>query len=319
LCIWQFSAYARKVPDTDSPTGPRRNASGLSRDIEILEILGTPDSYRTGGLGVTQVSQITGRDKAVVSRALATLADAGLIERDETTLRYLPGSRLYALAAHSAPAHLVDRSRDHLRRLTQLTRETSHLCVLRGGNVLTLTSELSPHEVRTTGWAGITTAAWRTPSGRALLSDWDDASLLRWYADHGQDHPLVGSLNPDAEPIGFPVPESPPPGKARVTDIQSLLAELQRIRERGYAISDEELELGVVAASAPVVDFTGRVVAAINVSAPKPRIGTRLEALGAYVALAAEELSNRLGGHPAPRRAGSAPADPADPAETRAL
>jgi DNA-binding IclR family transcriptional regulator len=167
--------------------------------------------------------------------------------------------------------------------------------VLRGGNVLTLLSELSPHEVRTTGWAGITTAAWRTPSGRVLLSDWDEASLTQWYRDHGKDHALVGVLNPDAEPLGFPLLETPPPGAAPVADLDTLLAELTHIRERGYATSDEELEIGVVAASAPVVDFTGRIVAAINVSAPKVRIGQRLDALGVYVARAARELSQRLG------------------------
>jgi DNA-binding IclR family transcriptional regulator len=81
-----------------------------------------------------------------------------------------------------------------------------------------------------------------------------------------------------------------------VTDLASLLVELSRIREQGYALSDEELEFGVVAASAPVTDFTGRIVAAINVSAPKARIGHRLEALGVFVARAARELSARLGG-----------------------
>jgi DNA-binding IclR family transcriptional regulator len=177
----------------------------------------------------------------------------------------------------------------------QSTRETSHLCVLRGGNVLTLLSELSPHDVRTTGWAGTTTAAWRTPSGRVLLSDWDEESLARWYADHGSDRPLVGSFD-QADPDVFPVLDAPPPGSAPVTDLASLLVELSRIREQGYALSDEELEFGVVAASAPVTDFTGRIVAAINVSAPKARIGHRLEALGVFVARAARELSARLGG-----------------------
>lgn len=278
-----------------SAASPRRNSSGLTRDIEILELLGSPESFRSAGLGVTQVAQSLGRDKAVVSRALTTLAEAGLVERDEASLRYLPGARLYALAAYSAPSAIVHASRAHLRRLTQLTRETSHLCVLRGGNVLTLLSELSSHEVRTTGWAGITTAAWRTPSGRVLLSDWDEASLTHWYRDHGRDHALVGVLNPDAEPLGFPLLETPPPGAAPVADLETLLAELKLIRERGYATSDEELEIGVVAASAPVVDFTGRVIAAINVSAPKVRIGHRLDALGVYVARAARELSQHLG------------------------
>lgn len=279
----------------NTPAPPRRNSSGLSRDIEILELLGTDDALRAGGLGVSQVAQLTGRDKAVVSRTLATLAEGGLVERDEETLRYLLGHRLYALAAHTASATLVQSSRVVLRRLVQSTRETSHLCVLRGGNVLTLLSELSPHDVRTAGWAGTTTAAWRTPSGRSLLSDWDDESLARWYDDHGKDQPLVGAFE-QADRDVFPVLDAPPPGSAPVTDFDSLLIELERIREQGFALSDEELEFGVVAASAPVTDLTGRVVAAINVSAPKARIGQRLDALGAFVGRAARDLSRRLGG-----------------------
>ncbi len=288
--------YAARMSSTAA--GPRRNTSGLSRDIEILELLGGDASFANGGLGVTQIAQRTGRDKAVVSRALSTLADAGLVDRDDETLRYLPGSRLYALAAHSAHAALVAAARGALRHLVQTTRETSHLCVLSGGNVLTLLSELSPHEVRTTGWAGTTTAAWRTPSGRALLSDWDEGSLGRWYAEHGNDLPLMGPVDPGRSRSGFPVPDAPLPGTAPAADLESLILELRGVRERGYALSAEELEIGVVAASAPVTDFTGRVVAAINVSAPKDRIGDRLPALGAHVASTARELSARLGAAP---------------------
>lgn len=279
-----------------SPTqpGPRRNSSGLSRDLDLLDALASPEALRNGGLGVSQVAQLVGRDKAAVSRALATLADSGLVDRDEDSLRYSLGPRLYALASHTAQAALVQASRAHLRRLTQVTRETSHLCVLQGGNVLTLISELSPLEVRTTGWAGSTTAAWRTPSGRVLLSDWDEASLARWYEAHGQDRALIGPLSPEAGPFDFHVLPEPAPGTA-VTDFDSLLLELKSVRERGYATSDQELESGVVAASSPVVDFTGRIVAAINVSAPKARIGDRLDVLGAYTAKAARELSRQLG------------------------
>ncbi|MGR9902790.1 helix-turn-helix domain-containing protein, partial [Escherichia coli] len=63
---------------TDHAPAPRRNSSGLARDIEILEILGSAEAVTGGGLGVSRVAQITGRDKAVVSRSLTTLADAGL-------------------------------------------------------------------------------------------------------------------------------------------------------------------------------------------------------------------------------------------------
>ncbi len=287
------SIYA--VQMTPPQSAARRNSSGLGRDIEIIELLGSDEAVAEGGLGVMRIAQLTGRDKAVISRTMSTLADAELVVRDESSMNYRLGSRLFAIAARTTEASLVSRARPHLRNIAQSTRETTHLCVLRGGNVLTVLSELSPHEFRTTGWEGVTTAAWRTPSGRVLISDWDRASLTRWYQEHGRDQPLVGPLNPAMAAAGFAVLETPPENKAIVRDLDSLLVELQRIRERGYATLDEELELGVVGASAPITDFTGRVVAAINVSAPKSRIGGQLDRLGAYVAQAARELSISLG------------------------
>jgi len=276
-----------------TPPAPRRNASGLARDIEILELLGSAEAA-DGGLGVVQVAQRTGRDKAVISRSLATLAESGLLARDPLTLNYRLGPRLYALAGRTVEGRLAGHARTALRRVTQNTRETAHLCVLRGGNVLTILSELSPHEFRTTGWEGVTTAAWRTPSGRVLLSDWDEESLSAWYREHGQDTAIVGPVPPTAS--GLSVLPAPPASKAVVTDFDSLLVELERIRSTGYALLDEELELGVVGASAPIVDHTGRIVAALNVSAPKVRIADRLDSLGRYVASSARELSRTLGG-----------------------
>lgn len=274
---------------------PRRNASGLARDIEILEVLGSAEAA-PGGLGVVRVAQLTGRDKAVVSRSLATLSEAGLAERDESTLAYRLGSRLYAMAALTLESRLAAKSRPVMRRMAQQARETTHLCVLRGGNVLTISSEMSPHEFRTTGWEGVTTAAWRTPSGRVLLSDWDDEALVRWYDVHGRDQVIVGPV--PSHSVGFAVLPAPPEDKALVIDLDSLRTELSRIRSRGFALLDEELELGVVGASAPVRDHSGRIIAALNISAPKIRIGERLESLARYVSAEAQELSAQLGFNP---------------------
>jgi DNA-binding IclR family transcriptional regulator len=75
--------------------------------------------------------------------------------------------------------------------------------------------------------------------------------------------------------------------------------EIARARADGYAIVREEFEPGLVAAAAPVRDGAGRVVAAVNVSAPAFRFGDRLEEAAAAVVAAAAELSGALG---APRR-----------------
>jgi IclR family KDG regulon transcriptional repressor len=74
------------------------------------------------------------------------------------------------------------------------------------------------------------------------------------------------------------------------------LAQRVRIaRRRGYATVDEEFEPGLVGAAAPVRDFSGRIVAALNVSGPKFRLGDRLPVAGHEVELAAGKLSRALG------------------------
>jgi IclR family transcriptional regulator, KDG regulon repressor len=70
---------------------------------------------------------------------------------------------------------------------------------------------------------------------------------------------------------------------------------IDRARELGYATVDGEFEPGLVGAAAPVRDFRGRIVAALNVSGPKFRLGERLDQAGREVRRAADELSSRLG------------------------
>lgn len=293
-----ITSYAVGMTDGPNPPAPtpttRRNATGLARDIAMIEVLARPEAQREGGLGVLQVAELLGRDKATVSRALATLADAGLLRRDPERLTYSVGPRLFALAAQTQESVLAQRARPVLRQMAAATRETTHLCVLRGGNVLTLVSELSPQVVGTASWAGTTTAAWRTPSGRALLSDWDRASIDAWYRAHGHDAALV---HPHESPVPgtFPLLAEPEPDRLLVQDLETLHSELDRIRQRGYAVSDAELEDGVVAASAPVRDASGQIVGALNISAPKSRLGGRLDELGNYVARCAQALSADLG------------------------
>ena len=175
------------------------------------------------------------------------------------------------------------------------THETSHLCVLRGDNVLTLTSELSEYAFRGIGWEGVSVAAWRTSSGRVLISDWGQDDLRRWYDLHGHDRPVTGPMSPVMQQAGTIPSSLPIEGTTLINDFPGLLREVHRIRTRGYATVDEEFEIGVVGASAPVYDFRGSIVAAINVSAPKTRVGSHIDEVGALIARIASELSSHLG------------------------
>lgn len=274
----------------------RRNKAGLARDLELLEILGSMEAGRTSGMGVTRVAELSGRDKGQVSRTLATLADSGLVERDRSSGKYRLGFQLYAMAARTQEARLVSEALPFLREVVSLTHETAHLCVLRGGNVLTLKSEMSPSAFRGVGWEGVSVAAAQTSSGRALLSDWSEVEVRNWYREHAGDSLVVqpeialppGIAELDREAVRGRL-------KTRVRNLEDLLRELESARSQGYAIVDEEFELGLVGASAPIRDASNRIVAVINVSAPKTRIGAHLHQVGQIVRRVGLAASIKLG------------------------
>jgi len=245
----------------------------LERMIDILTALGEPESTRDGGLGVVRIAQIVGREKSQVSRALRTLDHAGLVERDEGTREYRLGWRLYALAARGAGQRLLALAPPVLHDLVAALGETAHLSVRDGDAVVTLLTESSPSVVRAIEWTGRAVPAHCTSAGRALLLDHDERSLRALLGDG----------------------ELPAPGPDAPRDIAELARRIAAARALGYAAIDGEFEDGHVGVAAPVRDFCGRIVAALNVSAPAFRLGgRRLDAAGREIRDRAGELSSRL-------------------------
>lgn len=251
--------------------------AGLRRDMDIIEALAGHASAREPGLGptlgVTQVATLVGREKSQVSRALTGLAEAGLVERDADTSGYRLGWRLYALAARTSESRLVSVATPYLRAVVSRVQETTVLCVLRGNDILTVASVAPEHAFRGLGWEGIAVPAAATSAGRVLVSDWHDAAVRAYFTAEKLE---TAGAHP------------------KVHTAEQLIQELTRIRKRGYAVVDEEFEQGVVGCSAPVRDFNGRIVAAVNITAPKARLADRLDSAGRLVANAAQELTDRL-------------------------
>jgi IclR family transcriptional regulator, KDG regulon repressor len=246
----------------------------LERMIDILTALGEPESTRNGGLGVVRIAQLVGREKSQVSRALRTLDQAGLVERDEATREYRLGWRLFALAARVADQRLLTLAPPVLHDLVAGLGETAHLTVRDGATLVTLLTESSPSTVRAIEWTGRAVPLHCTSAGRALLLDHDERSLVALLGDG----------------------ELPPAGRGAPRDTDELAARIAAARELGYAAIDGEFEDGHTGVAAPVRDFRGRIVAALNVSAPAFRLGgARLDDAGREVRSRAEELSTRLG------------------------
>ena len=227
----------RGAPDRETST---------RRSLEVLLSLGSDAAIVRGGLGVTRIAEMLGREKSQVSRTLKTLADFGLVDRDPDTLAYRLGWRIYALASLAGERRLLDDARPVLRRLVDDFEERAFLSVLQGADTLTILSESSDYAVQAIGWVGRVSPAYCTSVGQALLIDHDRPALDRLFRDTE-----FRRLGPNT-----------------VRNVKELARRIDGARERGYAIADEELELGLVSAAVPVRDGAGRIVAAVNVSAP---------------------------------------------------
>lgn len=252
------------------PTIPR--STSLRRGLEILLVLGS-EAPPLGGLGVTRIAALTGYEKSQVSRALAALADHGFVERVPGGRGYRLGWACFALSARAGEPRLLEEAAPVLATLVADVSETAHLSVLRGAQVLTLLSEAPPHAIAARGWVGRTVPAYCSSSGRALLMDHDRAGLAALFGPER------------FEPLG--------PNCA--ADVDELERRIKRARQLGYVRAVEESEPGLVAVAAPIRDASGRVIAAINVSAPKFRLGRRLPETGALVRAAADRLSSSFG------------------------
>jgi DNA-binding IclR family transcriptional regulator len=75
---------------------------------------------------------------------------------------------------------------------------------------------------------------------------------------------------------------------------QELIDELQKVRQQGFSVVDEEFEIGVVGCSAPIRDASGRIVAALNIGAPKARLESKLDQAARLTRKVAKELSQTL-------------------------
>ncbi len=155
--------------------------SPLARDIALLERIADAEATGEPGIGVSALADVACREKSQVSRALARLAEAGLVERNRATRRFRLGPRVFALAARAADGRLVAAAVEPMRELSAALGETVHLVALAGAEIVTLRTE-SPHGYRAAGWVGRRVPAHSTSAGRALLADASPAEIERRFA-----------------------------------------------------------------------------------------------------------------------------------------
>ncbi len=249
----------------------------LNRALDVLEAL----AAGSDDVGISQITARTGLPLGTVHRLLSSLVARGYAAQDLETRLYGPGPRLLEVAARASASRRFSLSRiarPALLGLTTATGETSNLLVLNGDEAVYSEQVASPHLVRMFTEVGQRVPLYCIGGGKAMLAGFADDQLEAYL-----DRTTLCAFTP----------------KTKAT-AESLRHELTGVREQGFAIDDEEREVGVCCIAAPIFDRLGRCVAALSISGPTTRMSReRALGLGPLVHEAAATCSIQLGFHPA--------------------
>jgi IclR family transcriptional regulator, KDG regulon repressor len=236
----------------------------LARGLKILDLLG----QCADGVGITELAEALGVDKGSASRLVSTLARYGYAEKDEVTRRFHLGPQVVSLSRSVLTRlPLREAAKPYLRQLMERTGECAHLAVAAQGKALYIDQVESPATLRVNAAVGTMNPLHCTALGKALLAFGD---------------------------LGLPVSlESFTP--RTITDPEALRRHLDEVCRLGYAIDDEEFDLGVRCIAVPVFDFRGKAVGSIGVSGPATSIThERLPELARIVLEIGKSLSERM-------------------------
>jgi DNA-binding IclR family transcriptional regulator len=233
---------------------PHSDSSGEPTGVQYVKrIAAIFDAFRQhrAGLGVSELSRVTGIHKSTTSRILAALREEHLVSYDESSRRYRLGDGIIAMAAASKPGLFLQHvARPYLLELNAATGETATLSVLDDFEVLTIDEASGPSVLRYVAWTGMRTPLHASASGKTLLTLYNPA-LLDKYVETRPLRARTGNT---------------------ITDPERLRREVERTRRRGHGEVNGELEEGLVAVSAPIRDYRGDVLGVVNLTWPAFRV-----------------------------------------------
>lgn len=237
----------------------------VDRALLLLELLA-----RAGGrLPITELAARSGLSLGTVHRLLGSLAGRGYVRQDADR-RYALGTSLLPLG-DAATRLLGSWALPYLSALAEACGETTNLAVLEDDHVVYLAQAPGRHRMRMFTEVGRRTLPHSTAVGKVLLAWQDEAHVRRVVTRFGL----------------------PARTERTLTDLPSFTAALAEVRERGWAVDDEEEEVGVRCLAVPVGPGP-RAVAALSVSAPASRMEPGAADLVAALQRTSAQLAERL-------------------------
>jgi len=249
----------------------RKVIGSVQRAIDILDLF---DEHHPE-LGTTEIAQALDLPKSTAAGLILTLDQNGYLEQNSATRKYRLGYKLaeraglllsqFDLRQMAAPAldSLRNRCNESINLAVRDGAYVVYIARLDGTSMLGMRSEIGKREL-----------IHSTALGKAILSTLPESELQDFIAR-----------------TKF-VPVTP----RTIVSPAAFLSELQKTRQRGFAIDDEENELGGRCVAAPIFDYRGSTVAAVSISVPIQRFPRdMIDTYGLWVKATASEISRKLG------------------------
>lgn len=256
--------------DTETSNSQAGGVQSVDRAISVMEILA-----QRGEAGVSEVAAEIDVHKSTAFRLLGALEARGLVEQAGERGKYRLGFGIVRLAgAVTGRIDITQQGRPVCERLAEEIGETVNIAVMQEHYAINLYQVRGPGAITAHNWVGQLTPLHATSSGKILLAHLPAQDRADLLAEAGLKK--VTSRTITAK-----------------TKLEKNLAEA---RERGYAWTLEELEIGLHAMAAPVRNRDGDVIAALSASGPSYRFTEeRLHELSPVLLKGAEEISHRMG------------------------
>jgi len=225
-------------------------------------------------MSVSEMAALLGTHLSTASRLASTLASGRLLARSEETGKYRLGIQLLVLGGLIIQyADLRAAARPILFELRDATKERVNLSILDGDEAVNIENVPGLLSVQNVGWVGRRTPLHCTASGKAMLA----------HATEARVRGLIAKGLPRLTP-------------RTTVDGEILLESLSQVRSVGYAINQEEFEIGLCSVAAPIRDHRNRVEASISISGPIYRMTPDvLSQFGGLLRDAAAEISRNIG------------------------
>lgn len=233
---------------------------------------------RSGPMGLQELSNELGLNKSTVHRILNSLICMDYVRQDAETSKYSLSFKFCNISNQILSQNsMIDIARPHIKELAELSGETVHLVKIDGINAVYIDKVEAPRKsVRMISMVGKSIPLYCSGVGKAMLADMSDAKIASVWEK--------SSLKKLTE--------------YTVTDFNVFMQLIEEVRKNGYALDNEENELGVRCIAVSLKSFNGKPNYAISISAPKDRMDdSRIQELKILILNTKEKILEETGGY----------------------